>query len=267
MPHFAGIDAGRRPTARRVLDADRGVGRRLATSTALGCAAYLAFEYRLIRGLFDDELGTLARDYVGGGASWQAMIALLDDPTSPWWDDTTTTGRTETAPTTSSPPRSTRPGAELRGAYGDPKDWTWGRLHQATFREADARARAGSGRSSGTSTRARSRSPGAAGAVDNNYYRPSGRTRTRTTRLQAGRDRRASSRSRTCRRTGSSIDMGDLDGARIVQTTGQSGNPFDSHYGDLIDDWVAGRDGPAARSRRATSPRATVETLTARAPP
>ena len=30
------------------------------------------------------------------------------------------------------------------------------------------------------------------------------------------------------------IDMGDLDGARIVQTTGQSGNPFDSHYGDLI---------------------------------
>ena len=34
------------------------------------------------------------------------------------------------------------------------------------------------------------------------------------------------------------IDMGDLDGARIIQTTGQSGNPFDGHYGDLIDAWV-----------------------------
>ena len=52
------------------------------------------------------------------------------------------------------------------------------------------------------------------------------------------------------------IDMGDLDGARIVQTTGQSGNPFDRHYGDLIDD--CGRRGetvplpfsPAATSRR-----------------
>ena len=34
---------------------------------SVGCAAYIAFEYRLLRGLFDDELGTLARDYVGSG--------------------------------------------------------------------------------------------------------------------------------------------------------------------------------------------------------
>jgi penicillin amidase len=37
------------------------------------------------------------------------------------------------------------------------------------------------------------------------------------------------------------FDMGALDTARIVQTTGNSGNPFDRHYGDLIDDWLAGR--------------------------
>jgi len=40
------------------------------------------------------------------------------------------------------------------------------------------------------------------------------------------------------------IDMADLDGARIVQTTGQSGNPFDTHYGDLIDDWINGESVP-----------------------
>ena len=36
------------------------------------------------------------------------------------------------------------------------------------------------------------------------------------------------------------IDMTDLDGARIVITTGQSGNPFDHHYNDLIEPWLNG---------------------------
>lgn len=38
--------------------------------------------------------------------------------------------------------------------------------------------------------------------------------------------------------------MGDLDGARIVITTGQSGNPFDPHYGDLIPLWATGETVP-----------------------
>ena len=36
------------------------------------------------------------------------------------------------------------------------------------------------------------------------------------------------------------IDMGDLDGARIVITTGQSGMPFDAHYTDQIEPWRTG---------------------------
>jgi penicillin amidase len=36
------------------------------------------------------------------------------------------------------------------------------------------------------------------------------------------------------------IDLSAIDEARIVITTGQSGNPFDRHYGDLIDDWASG---------------------------
>jgi penicillin amidase len=35
-----------------------------------------------------------------------------------------------------------------------------------------------------------------------------------------------------------------LDEATIVTTTGQAGNPFDRHYGDLVDDWLAGRSVP-----------------------
>jgi len=49
-----------------------------------GCAAYEAFEYRLLRGLFDDELGGLARDYVGGSTSLQTAIGLLGTPDDPW---------------------------------------------------------------------------------------------------------------------------------------------------------------------------------------
>ena len=40
------------------------------------------------------------------------------------------------------------------------------------------------------------------------------------------------------------IDMTDLDGARIVITTGQSGNPFDRHYNDMIDPWRNGETVP-----------------------
>jgi penicillin amidase len=40
------------------------------------------------------------------------------------------------------------------------------------------------------------------------------------------------------------VDMGDIDGARIVITTGQSGNPFDAHYGDMIPLWATGETVP-----------------------
>jgi penicillin amidase len=42
------------------------------------------------------------------------------------------------------------------------------------------------------------------------------------------------------------VIMGDLEGARMVTTTGQSGNPTDPHDGDLIEAWPAGRQVPPA---------------------
>jgi penicillin amidase len=40
------------------------------------------------------------------------------------------------------------------------------------------------------------------------------------------------------------VDLGRPDEATIVTTTGQGGNPFGRHYGDLVDDWLAGRSAP-----------------------
>ena len=55
--------------------------------------------------------------------------------------------------------------------------------------------------------------------------------------------------------------MGALDAGQIVQTTGNSGNPFDHHYGDLIDDWLVGRLIPLPFSEAAVR-RAAVSQLT-----
>jgi penicillin G amidase len=86
--------------------------------------------------------------------------------------------------------------------------------------------------------------PGAAGAVNNTYYRPSRayadpNDPTYTPVGIAGVFDVTNLPSYRL-----AIDLADLDGARIVQTTGQSGNPFDAHYGDLIDDWLRGDSVP-----------------------
>jgi acyl-homoserine lactone acylase PvdQ len=57
------------------------------------------------------------------------------------------------------------------------------------------------------------------------------------------------------------VDLADLDAARIIITTGQSGNPFDRHYGDLIGAWATGGTVPFPFSAAAIGD-ATVSTLT-----
>jgi penicillin amidase len=210
--------------------------------SSLGCAAYSAFEYRLIRDLFDDELGDLAREYVGGGASWQATIALLDQPTSPWWDNVATTDRAETRDDIVSAALD-RAAAEMRAAWGEPSKWTWGAMHTARFAEATLGS-SGLGPLEWYFDKGPYPAPGAAGAVNNTYYRPSRAYPDpgdpsytpvglagvfSVTNLPSYR---------------LAIDMADIDAARIVQTTGQSGNPFDRHYGDLIDRWLTGESVP-----------------------
>lgn len=236
VPHLDGVTPAT-PDGRLVLDRirdwDGGSG-----TDSLGCPAYLAFEYRLLRGLFDDELGGLAREYVGGSASLEAMIRLLDDRAATWWDDVTTEGRLEDAPDIVAAALDTA-GAELRAAFGDPRDWTWGRIHTATFREPTLGS-SGIGPLEWYFSKGAYPTAGAAGAVNNTYYRPS-----RAYPDPDDPDVRPVGLAGVFEVTNlpsfrMAIDMGDMDDARIVQTTGQSGNPLDAHYGDMIDDWLAG---------------------------
>jgi penicillin amidase len=205
---------------------------------SLGCAAYEAFEYRLVRDLFDDELGPLAREYVGSSASLQAMIGLLEQPNATWWDDSRTPDVKETRDEIVARALD-EAGAELRAAYGDPASWTWGRLHQATFEEATL-GTSGIGPLEWYFNKGPYAAPGAAGAVNNVYYRPSVAypDPDDPSYVPAGIDRVFDVTTLPSYRL--SIDMADLDGARIIQTTGESGNPFDRHYGDMIDAWLLG---------------------------
>lgn len=227
---------------------------------SLGCAAYMTVELALERAIFDDELGPLAREYVGSTFSWEALISLLGRPLNPWWQDTTPGAPEGINAAATAGAAIDATAASLRKAYGDPANWTWGRLHTVQFKESTLG-------SSGILPLELYFDPaavpvaGADGAIDNNYYRVSraypdptdpdyvplgitevfGVTNGPSYRL--------------------TVDMNDLDGARIVITTGQSGNPFDPHYGDMIGLWASGDTVPLPFSAASIAAN-TVQTLT-----
>ncbi len=222
----------------RLVDWDRECG-----VDSYGCAAYMAVELALQRAIFDDELGPLARDYVGTPVAWQALISILGQPASPWWQVAVEGSTAAPDPAGRVAEAVDATAQALRAAYGEPENWTWGSLHQVTFRESTLG-------SSGILPLELYFDPpgravaGANGVVNNNYYEvwrgypdpddpeyvPAGIESL--FHVTNGPSLRFT------------IDMNDLDGARIMITTGQSGNPFDPHYIDLIPLWAAGETVP-----------------------
>ncbi len=227
---------------------------------SLGCAAYMAWEYRVLRGIFDDDLLGLARDYVGSPSSWVALTNLLQEPGADLWDDVSTPDVRETAPEIIARAMD-QAGAELRAALGEPDGWTWGRLHSATFREATIGTASGIAPLESYFNAGPVAVGGAAGAVDNTYYqfRRAYPDPDDPTAPVAGIDTLFSVTNLPSYRL--TIDMTDLDGARIVITTGQAGNPFDAHYRDQIEPWRTGETLPLPFTRDAIA-KATVATLT-----
>ena len=232
-------DAGVHPStadgallAQRIADWD---GSCVVDST--GCAAYMAWEYRVLRGMFDDELGPLARDYVGSATSWVALENALADPDWPWWDDLTTPAKETTDDVTAKAMDTAA--AELRASLGDPDGWTWGRMHTATFREPTVGS-SGIGPLEWYFNAGPVAVDGADGAIDASYYRLSrGYPDPDDPDFQPlGMDGLFTVTNLPSYRL--LIDMSDLDGARIVSTTGQSGHPFDRHYTDQIESWRTG---------------------------
>lgn len=205
---------------------------------SMGCAAWSAWEYRVLRDVIDDDLGALAREYVGSPSSWVLFGRLLDDPSSAWWDDLATPDLVERGPDIIARAMD-EAGAELRDAIGSPDRWSWGRLHTATFREATL-GLSGIGPLEWYFNDGPHSAPGTAGAINNTYYRFSrAYPDLNDPEYQpVGIDHVFDVTNLPSYRL--TIDMSDLDGARIVITTGQAGNPFDRHANDQIDPWRTG---------------------------
>lgn len=89
--------------------------------------------YQLAREAMADELGgDFFAALLGTRRVTPALVALAADPGSPWWDDRATPEREGRAQIAA---RAWRAGlAHLRGVLGaDPAQWQWGRAHTLTF--------------------------------------------------------------------------------------------------------------------------------------
>jgi penicillin amidase len=223
-----------------------------------GCAAFMTAELALTRALFDDELGDLARQYVGSPVSWLALLADLRDPSSPWWDDVATPARETAAGVVGAAIDAAA--AQLRTQLGDPGRWTWGAIHTVEFKEGTLGS-SGIGLLEWIFDTAPIPVAGAYGAVDNTYYRFSRAYADPSDPSSAGADLRGTFSVTNGPSYRFSIDLGALDDARIVITTGESGNPFDRHYGDMVALWARNESVPLPFSAAAISS-AAAETLT-----
>lgn len=240
---------------------------RTCPTASAGCAAFNVFLYHLLRDVFDPRLGggaaktDIARLFVGSSRSAEALVTLLGEPQSRWWQDPRAAGSRTMSTVIAAALDQT--GADLRAQLGDPSGWTWGAIHTVTFQEQTL-GESGIGPLEWLLDKGPYPVAGAPFAVDQTYVDVSvaypdpyaaDPSATGTTDLKTIFANLGGPSYRLV------VDMGHLDAATIVDTTGQSGLPFDSHYGDLIDDWLAVKAVPLPFSRTAVDA-AAKQTLT-----
>ncbi len=237
-----------------------------ASVAGTGCTAFNAFAYHLLRDVFDPRLGAgtaktdIARLFVGSDRSAMTLVELLGEPASRWWDDPSTPAHETEAQVIGK--ALDQAGADLRATLGDPAGWSWGALHTVAFQEQTL----------GTSGIAPlewlfDKGPypdgGSVYAVNQQYFdlsaaypdpyasdpAGSGGTFADVFAVKGGPSYRLV------------VETAQFDGATIVDTTGQSGVPFDGHYGDLIDTYLAGKTVPLPFTKSAVDA-ATTQMLT-----
>lgn len=157
--------------------------------------------------------------------SQEAVVRLLDEPSSSWWDNASTPGIIEQRDDLLRQ-AFVAALADARALMGpDAQDWAWGRLQTATFSNGTfgflpvigQLFNRGPFPVSGWSNAVNAMGGGLGekpNAADPATYAISFLPSMRTI-----------------------VDLNDLSNARIVHTTGQSGHPYSPHYDDLIAHW------------------------------
>ena len=188
-----------------------------ATRDSAGAALFEVFRLRLIDATVADELGEdLLED--ARPEVMNALLNLLPDPTSAWFDDVTTS-ETET--------RDDILLTALKEAVNDlsgmegakMSKWRWGDLHTASF-ENQSLGQCGIKPVESLFNRGPFPVDGTLGTVNQADYSLSDPYSVRSI---------ASYRQ--------IVDLGDLRRSVSMHTTGQSGHPFHPHYDDMIAPW------------------------------
>jgi len=201
-----------------------------ASPDSAGCAAYQAVWAHLLRLTFHDEI---PEDYwPEGGSRWFAVISgLLESPDDPFWDDV----RTDRVEDRDIILEQAMVDAhhELSGLLGeDPGSWRWADLHTASFENLTF-GQSGIAPIEWLFNRT---APDRVGGCDDivnavGFHPPDG----------YGVDWLPSMRM--------VIDLSDLAASTSVNTTGQSGHAFHTHYDDMLESWTDGTHHPMRWTR------------------
>jgi penicillin amidase len=187
------------------------------TTDSVGGAILEATYQRLVKNTFANKMDAnlFTGYYSSGGSHRMALLALLDKRQSEWWDDPATPQK-ETRDDILK--KSYQQGVDDLGKkYGDaPGEWRWGRLHTATFAHP-----VGSVQPLNLIFNVGPIAvPGDGYTVNNSGYNDAkGFAQQTITSLRW------------------IMDVGDWDRSMAIHTTGQSGQPFNKHYSDMVLLW------------------------------
>jgi penicillin amidase len=170
--------------------------------------------WRLLANTFGDELqeaGIEEKEFLGFPTSLLNIIAERDNP---WFDDVRTA---EVEDRDDILRRSAQEMVDFWGRrFGDqPRDWTWGRLHQAVFAHP----------------------LGSVSPLHLLFNRGPVPARGSGDTVDAASYKRGDFLIRSLASLRQIVDVSEWRNSRSQHTTGQSGQPLHKHYGDMIESW------------------------------
>jgi penicillin amidase len=228
MPHLLAIrsDDGAVAAMQEVMEPwSSGPAAFVAGPDSAGCAAYQAAWTHLLRLTFQDEL--TEDSWPDGGSRWFTVVAgLLERPEDPFWDVIGTEAVEDRDVVLEQAMIAAH--HELSGLLGgDPSSWRWADLHIARFENLTF-GQSGIAPIEWLFNRTAPTRVGGSDDIVNavGFHPPDG----------YGVDWLPSMRM--------VIDLSDLAASTSVNTTGQSGHAFHTHYDDMLASWADGAHHP-----------------------
>lgn len=227
IPLFAGLSSDD-PQVQAAIERLRGWNLQ-ARRDSVPAALFEIFYMHLVQNVLADEVGA---ENVSKAYRTSFFHDLAGQEAASWWDDSTTAA-TETRTDILLRSLADTIAWFEENVGGDMNDWTWGRIHQATF-TSNPLGQSGVRPIEAMVNRGPFPTDGGRSIINANSWNwenPAAVTGHVSMRMIA--------------------DLSDFDASRSVNTTGQSGHPYHRHYDDQIELWLNGQYRPMLFSQEA----------------